>query len=289
MNGVVNHLGQITRLFFYKCGNKGGGGGGGMYLIILWISWDELRTAGCHLWPARKDPMLLMGSTATYVSVNEHVLRDNKRVQIYLPRHYKPLNLSGWTFYIKIPKPPFSKLNINLGYTRHLVKEANETKKDVAALALNCHRSSLKRLGSAVCWWVRYWEGHNYVIPGTTLGLYRHNFINRFNDSVRWTWLTASAKWSDFLKVFQLEWGGARTKPRKGTLKLHVPSSCLPVLEALSPSLPAQEPLGGLLKRGGKACLQTHLILAVEVKTLKLHEWPLLNTQGWESRINGLS
>ena len=38
MNGVVNHLGQITRLFFYKCGNKGGGGGGGMYLIILWIS-----------------------------------------------------------------------------------------------------------------------------------------------------------------------------------------------------------------------------------------------------------
>lgn len=64
-----------------------------MYQMILWIFRDELRTAGCHLWPVQKDPTLLTGLAVTYVSGMEHMLRENKGTQIYLPyrQAFEPL------------------------------------------------------------------------------------------------------------------------------------------------------------------------------------------------------
>lgn len=51
LNDVVNHRHQITGLFFFFVSNIETDGviGGHMHLIITWIFWDELRTAGCHL------------------------------------------------------------------------------------------------------------------------------------------------------------------------------------------------------------------------------------------------
>lgn len=144
LNVVAKHLPQVTDWLLKYSNRVVGVGEGSMYLIILWIFWDELRTACCHLWPAQKDATLLMESTVTYVSVNQHVLRDNKRAQIYLPQGYKSLNLSRWTFYSKNPKPLFSKLNINPDNITDISWKTGALNKDVPVLALKCHQSLLK-------------------------------------------------------------------------------------------------------------------------------------------------